>query len=183
MFGYGVETFIHVSIFFLMFIPAQGKLSAPVNTKKLQKTTYDALWLLVIRGHLCIVYFNAGLAKLKEGDRTHGEAKWRSVAQPSYRQFDLLWLADWPLLCIVATWSILVLETAYPVFIGWLGIIFMHLGIGLLIGLHAFAAIMIVLNTVAFKWTYMERMLHTVFQQWKRMRTKSKILISVRVLN
>lgn len=191
MYGYGVETFIHVSLFYLMFIPAQGKISALVNTEKLQETTYAAFWLLIIRVHLCIVYFNAGLAKLEGGDWTQGEAIWRSVAQPSYGQFDMLWLADWPILSIIATWSVLVLETAYPVFIwwkktrfiGWLGIIFMHLGIGLLMGLHAFAAIMIVLNTVAFGWPYMERMLYTVFQQWKRLRTRSKILIPGRVLN
>ena len=164
MYGYGVESFIHISLFYLIFMPttthwAVRRLSRERSDKAEQ---YAGLWLTILRIHLCIVYLNAGMAKFLGQDWISGEAIWRTLAQPTYAQFDMFWIAYVPWLSLIATWSVLLLETAYSVFIWipalrkyWLAaIIAMHAGIGLLMGLHAFAGIMIVLNIAAFGWPY-----------------------------
>ena len=158
MYGYGVESFIHVSLFYLIFMPTTAHWALIRSSRQ---STVN-LWMTILRLHLCIVYLNAGLAKWLGQDWLGGEAIWRAVAQPTYGQFDMFWIAYVPWLSVVATWGVLILETAYPIFVWWpltrkywLGaIVAMHLGIGLLMGLHAFAGIMIVLNIAAFGWPY-----------------------------
>ena len=164
MYGYGVESFIHISLFYLIFMPTTSHwaLVKPSEKRAVASQRYAGLWLLILRIHLCIVYLNAGVAKLMGEDWITGEAIWRTLAQPTYAQFDMFWIAYVPWLSVIATWGVLLLETAYPVFIWfpairrfWLpAIVAMHAGIGLLMGLHAFAGIMIVLNVAAFGWPY-----------------------------
>jgi hypothetical protein len=63
-----------------------------------------------------------------------------------------------PLLAKIMGWSVLILETGYPVFIWlkptrkyWLlGILGLHTGIAVFMGLQLFALIMILLNLYAF---------------------------------
>ncbi len=165
MYGYGVESFIHISLFYLIFMPttAHWAIRRPDSQRAENAGRYAGLWLTILRIHLCIVYLNAGVAKFLGQDWISGEAIWRTLAQPTYAQFDMFWIAYVPWLSVIATWSVLLLETAYPVFIWfpairryWLAAtISMHLGIGLLMGLHAFAGIMIVLNITAFGWPYL----------------------------
>lgn len=167
MYGYGVETFIHVSLFYLIFMPSSyhwtlfGKKDEATNQ---EARIYANVWLIILQIHLCIVYINAGLAKIDGEDWTSGEAFWRSVAQPSYGQYNMFWMAHLPWISIVSTYLVLLLEVAYPVFIWfrfsrlcWLiGTIMLHIGIALFMGLYAFSAIMIVLNITAFGWKYVE---------------------------
>lgn len=171
MYGYGVETFIHVSLFYLIFIPSSSHWTIFKNKPETSSTrTYASLWLTILQIHLCIVYLNAGLAKMEGDDWINGEAIWRSVAQPSYGQIEMLWIARFPWISFIGTYLVLLLETAYPVFIWfrfsriyWLaGIILMHAGIGLFMGLYAFSAIMTVLNVAAFGWSYIESVSHYI---------------------
>ena len=166
MYGYGVESFIHISLFYLIFMPTTTHWALVRSRRKrtVDADRYVLLWMTVLRLHLCIVYLNAGMAKWSGQDWLSGEAIWRAVAQPTYGQFDMFWVSYVPWLSVAATWSVLILETAYPIFVWWprtrkywLGaIVAMHLGIGLLMGLHAFAGIMIVLNVAAFGWPYVD---------------------------
>lgn len=167
MYGYGVETFIHVSLFYLIFMPSSyhwTMFSRKQEAVNREARIYANMWLAILQVHLCIVYINAGLAKMHGEDWTSGEAFWRSVAQPSYGQFDMFWMAQIPWISIVSTYFVLLLEAAYPIFIWfrfsrlyWLvGTIIMHVGIALFMGLYAFSAIMIVLNVTAFGWRYVE---------------------------
>jgi hypothetical protein len=173
MYGYGVETFIHVSLFYLIFIPSSSNWSVfPKENKhiRVSDTVYANVWLTILQIHLCLVYCNAGIAKIDGEDWRQGEALWRSVAQPSYGQMNMFWIANVPWISVISTYMVLVLETAYPVFIWfrfskawWLtGIILMHIGIGVFMGLYGFAAIMIVLNVAAFGWDFVENIIRSM---------------------
>ncbi|MBT1705307.1 hypothetical protein [Chryseosolibacter indicus] len=164
MYGYGVETFIHVSLFYLIFMPSSSHWAISKHPETTTTKIYANLLLTILQIHLCIVYLNAGIAKIEGDDWTSGEAIWRAVAQPSYSQVNMFWIAYMPWLSFIATYLVLLLETAYPLFIWfrlsriyWLtGIILMHAGIGIFMGLYAFSAIMTVLNISAFGWSYIE---------------------------
>lgn len=165
MYGYGVETFIHVSLFYLIFMPSSCHWTIAGRKQETTETgMYANIWLMILQVHLCIVYINAGVSKMHGDDWIYGEAFWRSVAQPSYGQFNMFWMAHVPWLSIISTYLVLLLEAAYPIFIWfrfsriyWLiGTILMHVGIALFMGLYGFSAIMIVLNITAFGWNYVE---------------------------
>jgi len=87
-----------------------------------------------------------------------GNVLWRSLVQPDFRQFDLTWLAKYPLIAMLFSWSTMILETGYCVAmwvprlrVFWLvAMIGLHLGIGAFLGLWAFGVIMIVLSVSAF---------------------------------
>ncbi|MDI9862964.1 HTTM domain-containing protein [Flectobacillus sp. DC10W] len=162
-FGYGVETFLHVGLFYLIFAPCNFYLSLD----KLQgrgaevSVTPNAKFIIrIIQIHLCLVYFNAGIAKMMGDDWLQGEAVWYVIGNTNYSQFDLSFLASIPIIPKLMSWWTLVIETAFPVFIYWkpsrslwaINIIFLHIGIGLLMGLNMFALIMIILNIGAFWW-------------------------------
>ena len=91
-------------------------------------------------------------------DWWNGNVLWRSLVQPEFRQFDLTFLAEYPLIAMLLSWFTMIFETFY--FIGmyvpkvrifWLaGMIGLHLGIGMFLGLWLFGLIMIILSVSAF---------------------------------
>lgn len=165
MFGYGVETFLHIGLFYSMIAPSAGKWSLDARAGRvIGRTPNDAagFWIRVIQLHLCIVYLNAGLAKSLGIDWWNGDAIWRATMQPSFQQFNLEWLAWVPVLSIVGGWATLLIETVYPVAMyirrlrrPWLvATIGMHLGIALFMGLWLFSTMMIVMNIAGFWWPH-----------------------------
>jgi hypothetical protein len=80
------------------------------------------------------------------------------VNLPIYRQFDMTWLAHWPLFLKMAGWGSLALEGFYWILIWprrtrpfWIaGIVSMHLGISIFLGLQLFGLIMCVLTLSLF---------------------------------
>ena len=162
-FGYGVETFLHVGLFYLIFAPCNFYLSLDKlqgRVSQMGATPEAGFIIRIIQIHLCLVYFNAGIAKMMGDDWLQGEAVWYVIGNAKYSQFDLSFLASIPIIPKLLTWWTLLVETAFPVFIYWnltkrlwaINIIFLHIGIGLLMGLNMFALIMLLLNIGAFWW-------------------------------
>ncbi len=159
-FMYGVDIFLHISLFYMVLMPV-GKvwsLDARQGRANPEPTWSSTLSIRVLQIHLCLVYFSAGYEKMAYSNWWEGNVLYRSMVQPDFRQFDLRWLAYVPVIPMVLSWLTMILETFY--FIGmfvprlrvyWLaGMIGLHLGIGLFLGLYLFGLIMILLSVSAF---------------------------------
>ena len=118
-------------------------------------------FLRILQVHVCMIYFFAGLGKTLGPTWRNGEALWKAVTQPGFDSIfkpDLLFLGAYPLWWSVGGWVVIILEFSYPLFIWmrparrfWLwGMVGLHIGIALLMGLYSFSALMIVLNLSAF---------------------------------
>ena len=110
--------------------------------------------LRLLQLHLCVVYFFSGIAKLLGASWWEGTALWGAAANSRYRTLDLTWLARHPLLVNMLTLTAVFWEVSYSAII-WprltrrLAIamgIFVHLGIGLAMGMKEFALAMIAAN-------------------------------------
>jgi predicted DCC family thiol-disulfide oxidoreductase YuxK len=119
-----------------------------------EPTVSANLALRLIQMHLALIYGMAGLSKLQGASWWNGTAIERLLSNSEFRPFDLTWLAAFPLLLNLATHLSLALEISYPVLV-WdrrlrplvLALaVGMHVGIGLMMGLYEFAAVMIVGN-------------------------------------
>jgi uncharacterized membrane protein YphA (DoxX/SURF4 family) len=110
--------------------------------------------LRLIQVQLCVVYFFSGCGKLLGGSWWDGTALWGAAANAQYRTLDLTWLADDPLLVNALTLTTLFWEVAYAALI-WPRLTrplmlvmacFVHLGIGLAMGMMEFGLAMVVAN-------------------------------------
>ena len=158
--NYGADNFGNIFLFYLIWIPSGAALSMDrlANRAPAGPTTAARLALRVIQLHLCMVYLAGGLMKGSGGQWWDGDAIWRSLMLPEYRQYDFCWLADHPWFARLSGWMVVAVETGYSIFIWprrtrrpWiLATVAMHLGIALFMGLGIFGAIMIVFTVAAF---------------------------------
>ena len=165
VYAYGVESFIHVLLFYFIFMPvdANCSLSSLFFKNYWEKHKAGAhikarIFLRVLQIHLCIIYLDAGLSKMFGTHWWNGEAVWRSLTQFPFNPFNLTFLHNFPLLLQVTGWVVLAIETLY-IFLVWNYktrkfflpcVICMHAGIAFLVGLHFFGCIMIIMNISAF---------------------------------
>jgi uncharacterized membrane protein YphA (DoxX/SURF4 family) len=127
--------------------------------------------LRLLQVHLCVVYFFSGIAKLFGASWWEGTALWGAAANSRYRTLDITWLARHPLLVNLLTLGTVFWEFSYPALV-WprltrrLAIamgIFVHLGIGLAMGMQEFGLAMIAANLAfvpAATWRWLLRDLH-----------------------
>lgn len=162
-FSYGVDIFSQTYLFFLIFIPSnkQFALDAPKGSSRgegLKQRSWKAGFALrVMQLQLSFMYCSSGIEKARGAQWWNGEAMWRALNMPQFSQFDLLFLYQYPWLLAFMGWSTLVLEMLYPVFMFWrktrywglAGIVGMHLGIIVFMGLYSFGTLMIILNLAA----------------------------------
>ncbi|AEE52928.1 HTTM domain-containing protein [Haliscomenobacter hydrossis] len=167
MFMYGMDYFSTSALFYAVIMPL-GKfysLDNYLRSRAQNPGTVPIFFMRVLQLHLCLVYFFGGFPKSLGLHWWNGEAIWRAVSIPGFYQLDMNWLASVPWLSVVLGWSVLVVELGYPIFIWFrktrpvflLLVCCMHLGIGVVMGLHYFAALMILLNVTAFGWPYVEK--------------------------
>ena len=170
IYGYGVETFTHILLFYFIFMPVDSSVSITSFIRKRRSThpvkqrrrrVSARIFLRLLQLHLCIIYVNAGVAKMFGSQWYNGEAVWRSFTQFRFNTIDLTWMAFYPFIPVVAGWLVLITEALYPVFI-WLpatrkwfltAIIVMHFCIGFIMGLYFFSTIMVIMNLAAFGFT------------------------------
>ena len=182
-FVYGVDIFLHISMFYLMVMPSGKALSLDVKLGRLvSEPSWDVtLSIRVLQIHMCLAYLSAGFEKMLAADWWNGNVLWRSVVQPEFRQFDLTFLADYPLIVKILSWFTMIVETGY--FIGmyipkvrvfWLlGMIMLHLGIGMFLGLWLFGLVMIIMSVSAFG--------YYAWQDIKKMYAKNKSLETAKI--
>lgn len=115
-------------------------------------TTNIAIRLIQV--HLCIVYFFAAVGKLQGTTWWNGEAVWKAMASYEYQQIDMTWLAHYLPLVSAMTVLSLFWELLYPALV-WPRLtrpimlvmaVFVHLGIGLCMGMLEFGLVMLVAN-------------------------------------
>lgn len=156
---YGVDQFANIALFYLTWMPAGGALSLDHSAGRQsdRPTVTSRIALRVLQLHLCIAYVASGVHKGSGGQWWNGEAIWRAVNLPELAQFDMTWLASVPWLAMLLCWGTLFLEAGYPLILiprlrkpMALGIISLHAGIALSMGLVSFSAVMSVLTLSAF---------------------------------
>ena len=160
--SYGYDSFTSNCLLFCLIMPVGHAFSLDNLRKKrpLQVSTLAGLSCRVIQLQACVIYFMSGLNKLSGSQWFDGEAIWRATMQPPLQTYDLSLLAEIPWLPMILGWGVLMLELGYPLLmfhpktreISFVGVIFMHLGIGLFMNLWFFAMVMITLNVAAFGW-------------------------------
>ncbi len=159
IYGYGVETFVHMILFYFIFMPIDSRWSVSsflrkkkYNSREVRKhhAILSRMSIRLLQLHLCIIYLDAGLAKMFGNHWWNGEAMWRLLTHFQYNTIKLFGLSSYPLFLKIVGWVVLLLETGYAVFI-WMstrkiflyGILLMHIGISLLMGLYFFGAVMV----------------------------------------
>ncbi|WP_437276153.1 HTTM domain-containing protein [Sorangium sp. So ce375] len=164
---YGADVFANIFLFYLLWVPSGAALSLDQRARRSRRALAGAtdeptpgarLGLRIVQLHLCIVYLASGLEKACGHSWWNGEAIWRSVMLPEYRQLDFSWLASRPWVAQAAGWSVLAVELGYA-FLIWprltrravvVATSLLHLGIAAFMGLGVFGAIMPVLTLAAF---------------------------------
>ena len=157
---YGMDIFTHIALFYCVIMPVSAYLSvdACLNGHHDQSSVAAGVTRRMLQLHMCIIYLSSGIEKAAGSEWRNGEAIWRALMLPVFRQFDMTWLAHVPWLAMLITWLVLAIEIGYAFLIWWrktrwiwLGLaVGMHLAIGLFLGMWLFALIMVILNLAAF---------------------------------
>jgi hypothetical protein len=159
---YGVDDFAHIVLFYCMWFPVGCWCSLDVAAGRTSAEPSSAarLALRVLQLHLAIMYTASGIEKATTPPYQwlDGDVIWRTILLPEYRQFELGWISEYPTIVMLLAWGALSLELGYGLMVWpkltrkpWaIGIICMHLGIAVFMGLVSFAFFMIVLTTSAF---------------------------------
>jgi hypothetical protein len=142
--AYGVDSIAVFFLFCLSMSNAQGK-------RGTLAATLESMGLRLIQFQVCVIYVYAGFEKLKGTLWWKGEAVWYTVANYQIATMDFSWLAHFPILIVLATYSTVLWEVYFPVLIWiqplkrWVLLygILLHLGIALTVNIPFFAAIMI----------------------------------------
>src|SRR5213592_244735 len=158
--AYGADNFMTMALFYLMFAPLPDRYSLDQWLVKTEPKDPQLLgfWQRVLQLHMCIVYFIGGLAKCLGSGWWDGSNLWRALTRPPFNIISPDILIRFKYVLPVLGISICLLEVGYVIFIWmkktrlvWLvGILGMHIAIGLTMGMYLFALVMIVLNLAAF---------------------------------
>jgi len=158
---YGVEVFTQMALFYALFFPLNSTWSvdAVIGISTYKKSSVGAgMAIRVIQLQMCAVYFSSGIEKSLGIQWLNGEAIWRTFMMPIFNNYDLSWIAFYPIIPILMGILVLITEIGYIFFmwmknirVFWLFLIVsLHLNIGIFMGMWFFAAIMIFLSLVAF---------------------------------
>jgi hypothetical protein len=157
---YGVDTMIQICLFYCVWMPvgAAWSLDSRLRRRPAVPTAAARLALRVLQIHLCLIYLDAGTAKMQSRQWWNGDAIWRALMEPQFAVIDISWLPRVPVAAMLLCWGVLLIETGYPFFIWprrtrrlWVAAtVGLHLGIGFFMGLWLFAWIMILMTVSAF---------------------------------
>jgi hypothetical protein len=157
--SYGVDNFATIGLFYLMLSPLPDRFSLDhIWRKNLGNPEFLGFWRRVLQLHLCLIYFFGGLTKCLGKGWWDGSNLWRALVRPPFNVVPPEILVKGKYLFPVLGIAIWLIELGYPFFIWskrtrfvWVVcVLLMHVGIGLFMGMHLFASIMIILNLAAF---------------------------------
>lgn len=156
---YGFDYFTTLCFFYILIFPTNKYFSLDKKFRFKQYYLFDDKYaLLIIKIHVCIMYFFAGFDKLIGYNWRNGESMWRVLTEYNNTNlYDFKRLYNTPFFYI-SGWVTIIFEMLYPIFINikktrlfWLiSIILLHLFIALILGLSYFSLIMIILNLTAY---------------------------------
>ncbi len=158
--AYGADNFMTMGLFYLMLSPLPDQFSLDHRLVKTKPKDPQLLgfWRRLLQVHLCLVYFFGGLGKSLGSGWWDGSNLWRALTRPPFDIISPDILLRFKYLLPILGVSIVLIELGYVFFIWmkktrfvWLvGIVGMHIAIGLTMGMYLFALVMIVLNLAAF---------------------------------
>ncbi len=157
--AYGVETFLHIALFYCAVLPVGCCWSFDARKNQVHIPSYlITLSVRLIQFHLCIMYLACGIEKSLGVQWWNGEAIWMALQQDQFHQVNTGWMAQIAIIPKILCWGTLLVETLYPFAIFFrrtkkmwlLGIISMHAFIAIFLGLELFGGLMILLNLSAF---------------------------------
>ncbi len=157
---YGVDVFNQIAFFYCVFMPIGVcySIDSILYKKKISPSVAAGISIRTLQIFLCLMYLSSGIEKAIGVQWWNGEAIWRTLMLPSFKHFDMSFLAYYPLITKFLGWSVLFLEMGYSVFI-WIPkvrvvflilISILHFNIGLFLGMWLFGIIMILFSLVAF---------------------------------
>lgn len=160
-YGYGVDYFTSMSLFYLILIPSHFKLSYHTYFDKKFSPSNITPFRRLFQLHLSIAYFFSGFDKVLGFNWWNGESIWKAIHLPFVNKdfdFDFAFLGNHPIFLIIIGWATIIIEMFYPIFIWipktrkiWLYLtISMHLGIALVLNLYFFSTLMIIWNITNF---------------------------------
>ena len=147
---YGLDAFTSIALFHIAVFAEKDDQSVEV-------------FLFSIRSILCLVYFAGGIEKAMGVAWWDGDAMWRVMHFSERASFVRPLMIHYPFLAVAAGIGTVLLEVLYAplILFGnsrrtviW-GIVMMHCGIAVLMGLEFFSGLMIILNLSA--WTAFDR--------------------------
>lgn len=158
---YGVEVFTQLALFYALFLPLNSTYSADVVlglSKYKRKSLGAGIAIRLIQFQMCLVYLSSGIEKCLGKQWLNGEAIWRTLMMPIFKNYDFSWIAQYPVVPFLIGISVLIIEIGYVLFmwkknirVWWLAmIVALHLGIGIFMGMWFFASVMIFLSVFAF---------------------------------
>jgi len=160
VFSYGVDSFTTIGLFYLALSPLPDPWSLDWQWRKLRPryANLTGFYRRILQLHLCFIYFFSGLTKVLGSGWWNGDNLWRALTRPPFDVIDPAVIARGKSFLPLAGIAICLLELGYAVFIWpkqtrtfWLlGIIGMHIAIGVFMDMPLFALIMILLNLAAF---------------------------------
>lgn len=158
--SYGIDRYFLVLLFLYLFIPTRPLLPLRrfVSREGGKRSPELGFALRYVQLALLVIYVDAGISKALGYDWWTGDAIFRALHLPEFRQLSLLWLADYPWLPRMIGWATMFFEAFYIVgvwvpVVGSLWIIAMigmHLGIAALMGLTNFGLTLAALNVTFF---------------------------------
>ena len=108
--------------------------------------------LRLIQIHMCVIYFFAGISKLRGDAWWDGDAMWLAFANEEYRSLNMMWTARIPWLLSIMAHTTVAWEISFPALVWFrrtrplvlfVGVL-LHLGIGAFLGMWTFGLIMII---------------------------------------
>ena len=157
--AYGVETFLHISLFYCTILPVGIKWSVDAINKTSKIPGYlITLSIRLVQLHLCIMYLSCGIEKAGGMQWWTGEAIWIAMQQDQFHNVNIDWMAQYPVIPQLLCWSTILIEGLYPAGMLWkksrkfwfISIISMHAFIAVFLGLHLFGSLMILMNASIF---------------------------------
>lgn len=105
----------------------------------------------LIQVHMCVIYFFAGVSKLKGDAWWNGEAIWMALSNAEYQTTDMTWMAWYPWMSDIATHTTILWEMTFWILVWkptWRPLVLlvgasMHVGIGVCLGMWTFGLVMI----------------------------------------
>src|SRR5437868_14008234 len=99
---YGMDYFAHIGLFYCIIMPTSNAVSLPVvlGWRNSSPSIAAGLTRKMLQVQLCIVYLSSGLEKACGIEWWNGEAIWRSVTLPTFKEFDVSWIAYVPWLAV-----------------------------------------------------------------------------------
>jgi hypothetical protein len=178
IFVYGLDIFLQIALFYLLVMPVAKAYSLDVWQGRVSSAPSWGVTLSrrVLQIHLCLAYISSGFEKVQSPAWWSGNVIWRSLVQPDFRQYEFIWLARFPWLVMLSSWFTMLIESGYC-FAMWVprlrvvwmaGIIVLHVGIALFMGLRLFGLIMILLTISAFGYEVWTDIQGRTFQRFRR---------------